>query len=63
MTSPDLVGTAGGMRSRPAQLVELPVHGEALRQGENRVEFVMGGRGAVAVDPVVVTGVRALVRY
>ena len=25
MTSPDLVGTAGGMRSRPAQLVELPV--------------------------------------
>ena len=30
------------------ELVELPVHGEALRQGENRVEFVMGGRGELA---------------
>ena len=43
--------------------VELPLHLDALKQGDNELVLEVTGRGETAVTPIVVSGVRVLVRY
>ena len=43
--------------------VELPLHVDALKQGDNELKLEVTRRGESAASPIIVNGVRVLVRY